>query len=484
VQKPSGDDTGCSGGAMNINDVKGNVDFGIITVKEEEFLAVRGRFQPIHRLSGKFQKYRYNEEYRVAILRCLEQGPVMATTVTRNFIDDLQPRWLLLVGIAGGVPGNEFTLGDVMLASRLHDFSVSASVQGQGTELNVGGGRIHPDAAALLADIPGAEELEGWNTEDYIAMKKPVVEPAADLMDKSYYGNDEWQKKVLNSLMHHFPSDEPPRLPIYRVGPCASSGILVKDADLLQQWQDAARSISHVEMELSGVYEAAWQPHIPLVAIRGLSDVVGYKRSGAWTDYACHTAAAFAAALVRSGLVDLTSGETNARKPRWNPTTGDVLTDQVLTQLNAYDAQGKPNATALLRILKPFFTRTAFYHDLLIEHAPRFLFVLLWAERLVQTYQTQLESAASPPLLQEIASSIHRLAEKTAKYMGVEKILGDLIDQDMHSKQSFLVNAPRKRHFDADAMEWREKAMAPLRELLEAAGLISASAVKKNSPPS
>ena len=39
----------------------------------------------------------------------------------------------------------------------------------------------------------------------------------------------------------------------------------------------------------------------PILAIRGISDIVGFKREEQWTKYACTTAAAFAYALLRSG---------------------------------------------------------------------------------------------------------------------------------------------------------------------------------------
>jgi nucleoside phosphorylase len=87
-----------------------------------------------------------------------------------------------------------------------------------------------------------------------------------------------------------------------------SANVLVKDADMVRQWQQSARHTSAVEMELGGVYRAArrgGQRDYRIVAIRGISDIVGFKRSGEWTSYACHSAAAFAHALLRSGVLQL-----------------------------------------------------------------------------------------------------------------------------------------------------------------------------------
>jgi len=40
-----------------------------------------------------------------------------------------------------------------------------------------------------------------------------------------------------------------------------------------------------------------------VLAIRGVSDIIGYKRAAEWTDFACRSAAAFADALIPSGLI-------------------------------------------------------------------------------------------------------------------------------------------------------------------------------------
>jgi nucleoside phosphorylase len=75
-------------------------------------------------------------------------------------IEDLDPDWLVLVGIAGGVPAREFTLGDVILATRLHDFTIEARVQDQPPEYGVTGGPMHKVAQDFLAVLP-AHELRG-----------------------------------------------------------------------------------------------------------------------------------------------------------------------------------------------------------------------------------------------------------------------------------------------------------------------------------
>ncbi len=58
-------------------------------------------------------------------------------------------------------------------------------------------------------------------------------------------------------------------------------------------------------METAGVYEAAQtiKHQYPVIAIRGISDIVGLQRDQAWTEYACETAAAFTHAFIMTGPI-------------------------------------------------------------------------------------------------------------------------------------------------------------------------------------
>src|SRR4051794_31723070 len=118
--------------SLSVKDVFGRVDYGIITIREDEFNAVLDRLPTPSTVSGGKQFYEFSRlpiegggERRVALVRCPTQGEAVAQSVAGLMIRDLQPRVLLLVGIAGGVPSDEFSLGDVLLASRVHDFSIT-----------------------------------------------------------------------------------------------------------------------------------------------------------------------------------------------------------------------------------------------------------------------------------------------------------------------------------------------------------------------
>jgi nucleoside phosphorylase len=285
-------------------------DIAVITIREDEQAAVVDRLQGRGYLECENRTYIVGDApssldehvYRVAVVASMEQGPGYAQKAAEDAIADLHPRWLALVGIAGAVPDNEFTLGDVVVAERVHDFSVSAVWQdesGQSHSANRDQGGPLSERVRNLAKLLqplSSKEAKGWNDPDRIGVPRPAV----DLSPSKFYGSDLWREKTKESLDGHFrPAAR--TAPLVTARSIASSGTLMKDAAIMQQFLDSSREIAAVEMELGGVYKAARrQDHeYPILAIRGISDVVGFKRDPGWTTYACHTAAAFFFALLR-----------------------------------------------------------------------------------------------------------------------------------------------------------------------------------------
>lgn len=297
-------------------------DFAVITMREDEFKAVAARFKytPQRGASGRAYgisqiQTKDGKNYTVAIARCEEQGPQPAQQLATDMIQDLSPWLLLVVGIAGGVPDTDFTLGDVIISSRIHDFGVNAIKPGK-IEWDVRGG-IHRHISELVAALPMYEsELDGWNTAHSIGLPRPSLDSrqfkAFDIMkmtedDKKgiFDGEppDSWERKILETLKWHFGNPpQRPAEPLYKSGSIASSGSLLRDTPTLIQWLQDARSIRAVEMEAGGVFQAAQNihQHYPVIAIRGISDIVGLARDYRWTSYACHSAAAFTYALLTS----------------------------------------------------------------------------------------------------------------------------------------------------------------------------------------
>ncbi len=294
---------------MELREIKGKVDFAIITIRDDELKAVLERF-PGETVESHNRFYRVStvpmgegSTALVAIARAFQPGTGEAQAIARDIIEDLDPHWILVVGIAGGVPDFEHTLGDVVLSTRVNDLTVHAHQEAAPVQYALSGGPSTHSVTKLITALPMHESrFDGWNTQGSIGRNRPAVDLSKP---ESFYGDEEWQKRVRDSLTHHFGPSVASREPLVRAGPIDSSDGLIKDTKTLQQWHTLTRDAIAVEMEAAGVYRAVWSSgrEYSFLSIRGLSDIVGFKRHPDWTAYACHSAAAFTHALIQSGLV-------------------------------------------------------------------------------------------------------------------------------------------------------------------------------------
>jgi nucleoside phosphorylase len=127
----------------------------------------------------------------------------------------------------------------------------------------------------------------------------PAQPPVSWAEKDQLYGPKDWRDALRAKLERHYRTATEPRRPIYVDGPIASSDRLVKDPELLIPWLQTARKLLAIEMESGGVYRAA-QDRCAMLAVRGISDIVGLKRSDDWARYACASAAAFTRAFLRT----------------------------------------------------------------------------------------------------------------------------------------------------------------------------------------
>lgn len=281
-----------------VQEIRGRVDAVILTIRADERGAVDERVGPLEQYTGR-RTYRVGrlsaegKHITVALYRLPEQGNSAAQAASADVILDLNPTLIVLVGIAGAVPSPEFTLGDVLVATRIVDLRVQALVPKSLPELSVRSESVH---AALADRISNLIEPSDWSSHSSISYPRPQIPLTSD----RFTADEEWTKKVRDYLEPHVHA---PRAPRYLSAEIASSDSLIKDAGIVKHWLQAVRKLEGFEMEAAGVMAAASQTHVhyPVLVVRGISDIVGYRRDPEWTAYACHSAAAFAVALLRSG---------------------------------------------------------------------------------------------------------------------------------------------------------------------------------------
>lgn len=302
-----------------LDDVKDTIDIVTITVIDEELEAVLRFFSPTHVAIGHDEEANAPRLYyiaeivdsqkhpwKIAILQVKNQGNNTALALTAKALQTIKPKWILLVGIAGGAPGENFTLGDVYLTTRIHDLSVSARLQGtdpQDNSYRPGGGPLSMYVESLANSIAGYTRRLGlWNSEATLGCSRPPL----NVTDSSaYYGSKSHKSRTRESLQRHFTGSHARTKPGVVSGATFSSNTLLKNDRLLEQWQRFAKDSHTVEMELAGIFDAVrhFGNGTDLLAVKGVSDLVGFKRSEEWTEYACRTSASFAYSLIKAGLL-------------------------------------------------------------------------------------------------------------------------------------------------------------------------------------
>lgn len=280
-------------------------DVGIVTMKEEEYDALLDKFGPTEHLRGAMQDYEVvcvetnQGECRVAIIRCIQQGNAYAQDATVDMIADLNPQFILVVGIAGGVPTTDFGLGDVVVSNYIQNLTLEDTGVGPGHErFNALGGPLHPEAARIVGRLRAiTRKVEGWNSAEFIGCERPGPNCEHTTDDEAWNLSIDEAITTLQTRVE----------PTATAQKFASSDRLVKAPELLQKWRSVLKAVAAVEMESAGAYVACHKRNVPFLAIRGISDIVGCKRDDAWTLYACHTAAAYTKMLVDSGAFIVSS---------------------------------------------------------------------------------------------------------------------------------------------------------------------------------
>ena len=236
-------------------------DIVVITVRDDETAAVLSRLSARRTVIGGQRTYTVGHVetadgrfLSVASLQAPEQGPLAAQGTARDAIDDLEPAWLALVGICGAVPDNEFTLGDVILASRLHAFVLGALEDGKLPQFSDLRRTDEPEGPDLVKHLVGIQnDFRNWGRPRSLGVARPTV----NLSGKNFYGSPDYRKTTRAALIGLFRGSTPRTLPQVTARSMGSSIFLLKSSRVITQWRQSARHLAAIEMELAGVYLAA-----------------------------------------------------------------------------------------------------------------------------------------------------------------------------------------------------------------------------------
>lgn len=290
---------------------------GVITALPKEFNAVReclGATQDVV-LPGQGAGRRYsigvvksanNSEHRVAVVLLPGAGNNSAAIRAAQMLGTCpQVRHLLMVGIAGAVPDpsrpeHHVRLGDIVVSNEQGVIQYDYVKKGTGWEEHRNPPR--PPSAKLLEAVrwlATAEERgeRPWDAVSDCATKalgpawaRPMGE--ADLLR-------DWDGEVAKEVDHPADPDRVDGLPRVFQGPIASANVLLKDPILRDQLRDQFQ-VKAIEMEGSGVADAAWDAEIGYLVVRGTCDYCNPDKGDFWQKHAAVIAAAYTRSLLEA----------------------------------------------------------------------------------------------------------------------------------------------------------------------------------------
>jgi nucleoside phosphorylase len=209
--------------------------------------------------------------YRLIVTPLLGMGRVQAAVATGDAIRRWHPRFILLVGIAGGVSARNVRLGDVLVADQIVDYELQKNAP-EGLQVHWD---VHQADPRLLGSVRNLSDTD-WR--QLVAEKRPGE-----------------------------------GLPTRHVGPIASGDKVVACGEVLARLRDHWPSLIGVEMEAAGLASAAFQAagRPGFLMVRGVSDLADEEKGAPhiekWRAYACDVAASCAITLLKSGPVPVQS---------------------------------------------------------------------------------------------------------------------------------------------------------------------------------
>lgn len=279
-----------------IVDLPPTVDIAIITILPQEYAAVQRRLKNVHRDPGHDQPNQYawmvgevdaaqGGTYLVALAMAGHPGNTSGSLAVSETIKRWSPRYVFLVGIAGGLPRDGVELGDVVVSKQICSYEY---------------GKIHHNAFNPRPDF--TYQVDG-----------PLLWSAFSI-DKG------WRK----GLVRRPTADG--RRPEVRMGMMGSGDKVIDDrtADFFAAVEKVFPKLLAIDMEGAGAAAAIQQAQeggrtVSFLMIRGISDMPPDKTSSKsakgpskkpsegsvrdqWTTYAADVAASFTIHLISHAL--------------------------------------------------------------------------------------------------------------------------------------------------------------------------------------
>lgn len=270
------------------------VDFGIVTALEDEATAIEEKLNSSVVVEKNKQLYRLGYYctgsgviYSVAVCRHVNMGSVPSALVTADLINQFNPKHVVLLGIAAGLPeikpitGNKkdnLQKGDVVYATAISPYEYKKYkeiIDENGSE----------------SSHKNASQKREVTREDRTRPCTQFLIELADLVAK------EWKSTMRHKIDTVTPEEEMRAYSLAFGGVVASGCKVIADSTTMNEIAEAEKQLNRkliaLEMEGEGVAEAATRKNTPFILIKGISDMGNTKKNDEWHIYAAQQSVKF-----------------------------------------------------------------------------------------------------------------------------------------------------------------------------------------------
>jgi tetratricopeptide (TPR) repeat protein/nucleoside phosphorylase len=304
------------------------IDFVIITALEEEREAILSKLPNLKKLPPSTDDIRVyfqsdlpvtfpdgsTSSYSLIVLSLLNMGRLEAANATGDAIRRCHPRYVILVGIAGGISDAGVLLGDVIVSDQIIDYELQKLT----SEKSLPRDSVHRADPRLLTAVQNLR-------------------------------SDDWLRLIVQERPE---AGIPKRI----VGPIATGDKIVERQQLIVQLLSRWPKLIGVEMEAGGAASASFQaePQPGFFMIRGVSDLADEDKEStrvkAWRSYACDVAASYTVALLQSGPVPAPA-ETKNPSSNVNQSGSSTRRPFILPQLDVSTFSGRDDEIRRLEMI-------------------------------------------------------------------------------------------------------------------------------------
>ncbi|WP_281774734.1 hypothetical protein [Methanobacterium formicicum] len=201
------------------------------------------------------------ESYNIAVTRSSHPGNTPSAIVTKDLINDLNPKYIILIGIAAGYGDDGLKLGDVVVSDAIFDYDYTKEF----------------DDKSLIRP-------RTYNSDHYLM---------------ECVKNFEWDCEIEVDCPDGSSS------PNVIVGHIATGNKVIASKYYKEKIKSIHDKIIAIEMESGGVADAAKQLKNPIgiLVIKGISDLGDEDKDDDWHEYSANAAAQFFADILRSGSI-------------------------------------------------------------------------------------------------------------------------------------------------------------------------------------